>query len=69
MRGNLIFLLLGVLLGILGYYFAGDIRILIGSISEDWIQYVLLITTAVNTSLIVYILRLTKHDNDKGNSS
>ena len=26
MRGKLIFLLLGVLLGILGYYFAGDIR-------------------------------------------
>ena len=64
MRGKLIFLLLGVLLGILGYYFAGDIRKLIGS-GGNWINYLLLLTTAVNTCLIVYILRLTKHDNDR----
>ena len=65
MRDKLIFLLIGVLLGILGYYFVGDVRKLIISASEDWIKYLLLITTAVNTCLIVYILRLTKHDNDR----
>ena len=69
MKNKLLYFLTGVLVAIFGYHFAGDIKQLIISPNEGWIKYVLLITTAVNTSLIVYILRLTKHDNDKGNSS
>ena len=64
MKSKLIFLLLGALLGILGYYFADDMRRLISNASGDWIKYLLLITAFVNTCLIAYILKLTKDDND-----
>ena len=65
MKGKLICFLLGALLGILGYYFADDIKKLISS-GENWVGYLLLITAVVNTCLIFYILKLTtKRDNER----
>lgn len=65
MRGKINRFLLGVLLGALLMtliYFADDVKKFIGR--GNWITWLLLVTTAINTGLIVYILRLTKHDNN-----
>ena len=69
MRGKFNVFLLGVLFGallIILIYFADEIKQLIGK--RDWVSWILLITTGINTGLIVYILRLTKNNNDKGDS-
>ena len=66
MRGKFNVFLLGVLFGamlIILIYFADEIKQLIGK--TNWVSWILLITTAINTGLIVYILRLTKNDNNR----
>ena len=66
MRGKLNVFLLGVLFGamlIILIYFADEIKQLISK--TNLINWILLITTGINTGLIVYILRLTKNDNNR----
>lgn len=66
MRGKFNVFLLGVLFGamlIILIYFADEIKQLISK--TNLINWILLITTGINTGLIVYILRLTKNDNNK----
>ena len=66
MRGKFNVFLLGVLFGamlIILIYFADEIKQLISK--TNLINWILLITTAINTGLIVYILRLTKNDNNR----
>lgn len=68
MRGKFNILFIGIILGVLLmtliYHFADDILKFIGS-GDHLIKWILLATTAMNTCLIVYILRLTKNDNDR----
>ena len=66
MRGKFNVFLLGVLFGamlIILIYFADEIKQLISK--TNLINWILLITTGINTGLIVYILRLTKNDSNK----
>ncbi len=66
MRGKFNVFLLGVLFGamlIILIYFADEIKQLISK--TNLINWILLITTGINTGLIVYILRLTKNDNNR----
>lgn len=67
MRGKFKSFILGILMGILIItliYFSDEVKRFIVN-QENWINWILLITTAINTALIVYILRLTKRDDDK----
>jgi len=67
MRGKFNIFLLGVSLGVLLValiYFADDIRKFIIS-RKNWINHLMLIMTFINTSLIIYILRLTKNNNNR----
>lgn len=70
MRGKFNSFLFGALLGallIILILFADDIRKFIGR--RDWIMWLLLIVTVINTSLIIYILRLTKNDTNKDDNN